>query len=245
MPPLTMLRKETPTKYNDYFALAVIIFMTLVGSHPLLGRAGDRVTNCDSETYMLAEHPVYVWHPNDDSNRPAEDDYITEIKLTKYPDVFLSAMKRTFVDGLFEKENRTSPEEWCEILRNIYESSYCCTECGEEHFIVQSSDRSRCDICGSELIKPLFAVGDKAIPLFLGNNITDGDLWNDVSHSKNFCKVSNTAYSGKYGLMVESGAIKLKLPDGSSIEFNKGKIVPLFLDGIYEYNTKEFTLMEE
>ena len=242
MPPLTMKRAELPTKYNDSFALAVIIFMSLMGSHPLMGQLGDVPHDCDLETYLFCKNPIYVWHPTDKRNRPTADCQVTENKLLKYPRVFLEAMQKTFVDGLYKKEKRTSPNEWCDVLKEVYGSSYCCLECGEEQFF--DSNTYICDCCGGELVKPLRAVGDKSIPLFFGSEISCGELWDSSSSTDSFATVAATEYKGKAGLLVKSDSIKIIFEDGQTLEFPKGRVAPLFMNAAYEYHNKKFIIQE-
>ncbi len=242
MPPLTMRRKEVPSKDNDSFALAVMIFMTLMGSHPLIGALWEQPHACDNETYCFAEDPVYVWHPTDTRNRPTEEGVRTANKLSKYPSRFLAAMERTFVDGLFEREKRTTPEEWADVLREVYESSYCCVECGEEHFL--GEDSSYCDGCGLALVKPLLARGDKAVPLFYGCTVTASELWSRGGDGKPFARVTSTPYRGKHGFLVENGTLTLCLPSGESIAFARGRVAPLFTNATYVYENQIFTVKE-
>ena len=243
MPPLTMKRKETPTKYNDSFALAVMIFMTLLGSHPLMGKMGETQQNCDIETYMFAENPIYVWHPTDERNRPTEECFVTENKLRKYPKDFLAAMERTFADGLYRKERRTTPNEWCDILQKVYESSYCCVECGEEQFFGQDN-ACVCDACGLELVKPLLIVGDQRMPLFMGACVSSCALWSSTNVEDSFAEITSTGYKGKVGLLVKADPIKLIFSDDQIIEFTKGKVAPLFTNAAYEYHNKKFIVQE-
>lgn len=241
MPPLTMKREETPSKYNDSFALAVIIFMSLLGSHPLMGGMAELQQKCDIETYLFAENPIYVWHKIDITNRT--DNPLTESKLIKYPKILLDAMEKTFVDGLYNKEIRTSPDEWCDILQKIYNDSYCCIECGEEHFF-ENCNLKICDSCGAELIKPLMIVGDKSVPLFFGNQISSNDLWDSSTNQDYFATITATKYRGKAGLLVNLESIKLIFSENQTIEFLKGKIAPLFTNATYEYQNKKFIIKE-
>ena len=242
MPPLTMKREEIPTKYNDSYALAVIIFMSLLGSHPLMGQMGDVPQTCDIETYLFSENPIYVWHPTDKRNRPTFDTQVTENKLLKYPKAFLDAMEKTFVDGLYQKEKRTSPTEWCEILKKVYDSSYCCMECGEEQFF--DNNKHYCDSCDAKLVKPLLIVGDRSVPIFMGSVVSSCDLWSSSVAQDSFITIANTRYKGKAGLLVKGDAIKLMLSDNQVVEFSKGKVVPLFTNATYEYHNKKFIIQE-
>ncbi len=243
MPPLTMRHEETPGKYNDSFALAVIIFMTLMGSHPLMGELGEVPHDCDTETYLFSENPVFVMHPADPCNRPTVENFRTEEKYMKYPAVFRAAMERTFVAGLFAREERTTPTEWCEVLRHTYEESYCCAECGEEQFFLHENT-ALCDCCGCELLKPLLLSADYHVPLYFGRRILNKELWDTTTDAMPAFRVVATRYGGKWGLLSETGEITLRFPNGESVEFPRGKAVPLFMNGTYEYKNKAFTIKE-
>ena len=243
MPPLTMRREESPNKHNDSYALAIMIFMSLLGCHPLMGAMWDQPQHCDIETYCFAENPIYIHHPTDRRNRPTEENERTVSKLEKYPERFLRAMERAFVDGLYDREKRPSPSEWSEILQELYDGSFCCMECGEEHFLV-NREMTVCDACFSPLVKPLFIKGSRAIPLFLGTEISAAELWEDSTETKPFVKVAVTRYRGKYGLSAEADPVKLTFPNGDAVTFSKGKTVPLFTNAVYEYQNRDFTIQE-
>lgn len=244
MPPLTMKRVEIPTKFNDSFALAVIIFMTLLGSHPLMGKQGEiQQKDCDIETYLFADCPIYVWHPTDDRNRPTAENRATEEKLLKYPKAFLKSMEKTFVEGLYDKEKRTTPDEWCEVLQEIYQNSYCCMECGEEQFFTDC-EKVVCDCCGAELTKPLLLCGEKSHPAFFETTISLEDLWDAAPKQNAFARITATNYHGKCGLLVLADPIKLDLGENQIIEYSKGKIAPMFLNATYEYHNKKFMIQE-
>lgn len=242
MPPLTMLGREKPDKYNDCFALAVMIFMTLMGSHPLMGKMAENSDEEDIEEYLFAKRPVYVWHPTNDSNRPCEENIATAEKLMKYPEAFINAMENTFVDGLYRKQKRTTPSQWCEILENVYSSSYCCKECGEEQFFTDDSEE--CSYCGSKLKKPLMIKGDRAVPMFLGNVLREGDLWEGADKRKAFLKIVPTSYGGKYGFICQNDEVELEFEDKEVVKFPKGRIIPMFTNGVYKIKNKNFIITE-
>ncbi len=242
MPPLTMARKERPSKYNDSYALAVMIFMALIGSHPLMGKMSEKPHDIDMETYLFAKNPTYVWHPTDTSNRPIRAHRMTAKRLAKYPKCFLDAMKRTFVDGLYDKEKRPTPQEWCEILLAVYEDYFCCSVCGEEQFF-SNRGRDLCDACGEKLLIPLMLKGETQIPMYFGSIVQASDLWPDMPCLP-FAKIVSTAYSGKHGLLVQEKPIKVAFPSGETVEFSKGKVAPLFLYATYEYQNKYFIIKE-
>lgn len=248
MPPLTMRGEEKPNKYNDSYALAVLIFMTLIGSHPLIGRLSEKPCHSNIEQYMFAAHPVYVFHKQDVSNRPiaaderSQNQQRTIDRIKKYPEYFREAMHQTFVQGLYDGEKRTTPREWLEIFDKLYEESYTCQNCGEELFF--GGVLKKCDVCGKELVQPVrICCGKKSIPLFNGNKIFTSDLWNDGADYELF-KIVVSEYDKKFGLYcVARDAVGLELKNGLCKSFGQGDIIPIFLDGIITVNNNKIKFL--
>jgi len=71
--PEIMLGKARPGIQTDAFSLAVVLFLHWTNSHPLEGKAAV-VPFMDAETEMriYGENPVFIFDPNDDSNRPVQ-----------------------------------------------------------------------------------------------------------------------------------------------------------------------------
>ncbi len=244
MPPLVMRGEEDPDKYADCFALAVIIFQTLFRFHPFEGRAEEVELDEDRFEYLYALHPVFVFHPTDDSNRPTEACAMYERRYERYPAFFTDAFLRTFVYGLFEnKEVRTSPEEWCHLIERLYESSFSCSVCAEEHFI-EREDITLCEVCGEPLLKPLLLEGDKSVPLYLESELSEEQIWFGGSRDRIVFRVVKTEYNGKFGLETPLSSLRLLFDDGRLITFERGKTAPLFLGARYLFEDKEFSLRQ-
>ncbi len=242
MPPLTMRGEEVPNIYNDTYALAVMIYMTLIGGHPLRGRRYEEFCTGNIDTYTFATNPIYTFNRKDDSNRPLESERRIIQRMKNYPDYFKDAMHQTFVEGLFEGKNRVTPREWQDILLKLYEDHFICPECGEEHFFTSSA--KNCYVCGAEIHPPIKLVcegSNKAgVYLFNGMEIYTGDLWEDANSYILF-KIVVSKYDKKYGLQcVGTQSIELELANGLSKTFEKDDVVPIFLDS--KIKVGEYTL---
>lgn len=236
MPPLTMRGEEAPDKYNDSYALAVMIFMTLIGGHPLRGRLYEEPCNTDIDTYTFATNPVYIYNKKDTSNRPLASDKRVIERMKKYPKYFLDAMHKTFVDGLFDKKKRVEPREWEEILLRLYQEHYLCKHCGEEHFF--GGKEKKCNICGTQLEPPIKMICEgsavSGVYLFNGMEIYTKDLWEDTNSIQLF-KVVVTKYDRKYGLqLMTSDTVTMSLSNGLSKTFSLGETIPIFMDAVLE-----------
>ena len=243
MPPLTMIGKEKPNKYNDVYAVAVLIFMSLIGIHPLEGARRDKKCNENIDTYLFGTHPLYVFHPHDNSNRPIPQDgygrnqQIAIDKMDKYPEYFRKAMEQTFVDGIYDGKKRVTLEEWKEILERLYGDGYICENCGEEYFFENTF--KECKACGKELQKPIFLQCDKNIPLFNSLTVFSDELFATENHYEVF-KVVVTKYDKRYGLENRTrGEVVLRLKNGEERTFPRGEVFPIFLDSEIEVENKK------
>ena len=230
--PLVMRGEIVPNKHSDAFALAVIIYMTLISGHPLRGKRYEEPCNTDIDTYTFATNPIYVYSNLDHSNRPLPDDKRVIERMKAYPQYFRDAMHRTFVDGLFDGEKRTSPREWMEILTQLYRDHFICKHCGEEHFF--GTVARNCHVCGTSLEPPIKLVCDNAprsgVHLFNGMDIYTEDLFPTANNYRLFGVVVSE-YDKKYGLLcVGPGTVTVELQDGAKREFERGDVIPIFMD---------------
>src|SRR5262249_30758599 len=73
-----VLRGEAmPTTATDLYSLAVIFFVLLMNSHPLEGAKEARIRVLDESAMMElhGRHPVFIFDPEDDSNRPVPGEH--------------------------------------------------------------------------------------------------------------------------------------------------------------------------
>ena len=243
MPPLTHIGKEQPNQYNDVYAVAVLIFMSLLGAHPLDGKRRNFPCNENIDTHLFGTHPVYMFHPTDASNRPIPKDGFGRNqqqvidKMRRYPAYFRKAMSATFVDGLYDGTKRTTLTEWLEILEKLYQDSFICENCGEEYFF-EGAEKT-CAVCGKELVRPIFMECEKKVPLFNGLTIYSDDLWVTSNHDEVF-KVVETHFNGRYGIenLTYEKAL-LRLVDGRERIVDHGSQIPIFMDSEIEIDNKK------
>lgn len=232
MEPRVMRGEIAPDVYSDAYSVAVMIWMTLVGGHPLKGRRYEEPCNGNIDTYTFATDPVYVYDRKNTSNRPLDGDTRIIDRMKKYPTYFADAMHRTFSDGLFDGKKRVTPREWMEILNKLYDEHYLCRTCGEEHFF--SSTVSNCGVCGSKLTPPIRLCCEESgldgVRLFNGCEVRSEDLLGDETGYPLF-RVVVSDYDKKYGLMcIGPHTVKLEMKNGQSRDFERGEVIPIFMD---------------
>ena len=105
-----------PDVDTDNYSLAVILFNLLVGKDPFLGSATLGRLN-DGKFEHIYAYPVFIFHPDDDSNRI--DDKPAIDKWDSLPDNIKALFVRTFVQGAKDKTERATPDEWLSVLSNV------------------------------------------------------------------------------------------------------------------------------
>jgi len=136
MAPEIVAKGADPSMKTDAYSLAVVLFLLWVGSHPLEGKAGTPVCmDAKSERRIYGENPVFIWDPNDDSNRPVQG--IHKGALVRWP--FLPVYLQEAFIKAFRKEALTDPmqriieQEWLRIFIRMRAEIYKCA-CGEVYF---------------------------------------------------------------------------------------------------------------
>jgi len=72
MAPEVVRREAVPSDQTDRYSLAVLLFYLLYGGHPLDGKreASIRCLDVPALERLYGTSPLYIWDPEDDSNRP-------------------------------------------------------------------------------------------------------------------------------------------------------------------------------
>ena len=72
MAPEVVRREAAPSDDTDRYSLAVLLFFLLYGGHPLDGQreAIIRCLDVPALERLYGFDPLYIWHPDDASNRP-------------------------------------------------------------------------------------------------------------------------------------------------------------------------------
>jgi len=136
MAPEIVARGADPSIKTDAYSLAVVLFLLWVASHPLEGKAGTPVCmDAKSEKRIYGEKPVFIWDPNDDSNRPVQGIHKGAIMRWPLLPVYL---QEAFIKS-FGKEALTDPmrriieQEWLRLFIRMRSEIFKCS-CGTVYF---------------------------------------------------------------------------------------------------------------
>lgn len=172
MAPEIVRMEALPSSDTDRHSLAVLLFFMLMMGHPLEGQRATRVKCMDGpgREFLFGKKPVFVFDPNDRSNRPEPG--IHDV-VQAYWDIYPTFLKRLFVqaftEGLDDPEHgRVRESEWRKAFSRLLDVLFTC-ECGAGNFYdlheyrKRGGDAGRCWNCGRPLQLPPRMKLDKRI----------------------------------------------------------------------------------
>lgn len=159
MAPEVVLGKAQPSVHTDKFSLAVVLYLLLCLNHPLEGKR----TLCPCMTEELERKyygadPVFVWDPENTSNRPVRGVHVNELK--RWP-VYPKFVRKTFEEAFSHEamvgedvEHRVIEKKWQEVFTALRDCLSTCS-CGSETFIDVTKPECQCINCGKTISRPL------------------------------------------------------------------------------------------
>lgn len=152
MAPEVVVGKERPDTRTDRFSLAVMLFKLLFNGDPL---DGAKVQQCvlltgSAELEHYGRNPIFVYDPNDGSNRPVRGVHNNVIKKwSLYPEYIRQAFIRSFTIGLRDPDGRIIENEWFRNLLRLMNDIVNCNCGAGENFLscTDSKDKYTCPAC--------------------------------------------------------------------------------------------------
>ena len=157
MAPEIVAKKAKPDIKTDRFSLSVILFLLWTKNHPLEGKAAFPVCmDAKHDKKIYGENPVFIFDPNDDSNRPVAG--INKGAITMWP--FLPAYLQELFIKAFSKEvmlepaNRVIEQEWLRLFIRMRGEVYKCP-CGNVYFAAPV-EPNPCPSCKKQNVFPMY-----------------------------------------------------------------------------------------
>jgi eukaryotic-like serine/threonine-protein kinase len=150
MAPEIVRRQSRPSIETDLFSLAVLLFYMFMIHHPLEGQQEAAIKNLDAQamTYLYGTHPVFIFDPNNDSNRPVEEYHQTVIEYWQiYPQFLRDLFIKAFTQGIHIPNRRVQETEWRLTMIRLRDSILYCPYCRAENFYVTSPSSPSCPRC--------------------------------------------------------------------------------------------------
>lgn len=127
-----------PSRDTDLFSLSVFLFFLFVAHHPLEGKRESAIKCFDIKamTKLYGKEPIFIFDPEDDSNRPDPRYHTNAIALwPNYPRYLQRLFVRSFTDGVHDPSHgRVGENEWRKALITLRDSLFHCDGCGAEAF---------------------------------------------------------------------------------------------------------------
>ena len=137
MAPEIVRGEAGPSTQTDLFSLAVLLFYMFMLHHPLEGahEATIKCLDLAAREKLYGREPVFIWDPEDDSNRPIagyQDNAI--IYWGIYPKFFKDLFIKSFTEGIYHPAERIVENQWKRALLHLKDSILICGHCGAEIF---------------------------------------------------------------------------------------------------------------
>jgi len=138
MAPEIVRGEAFPDTQTDLFSLAVLLFYMFMVHHPLEGKKEFQIRCFDlpAMNKLYGTEPVFIFDPNDDSNRP-EPGYHdnAEAYWRIYPKFLKDTFSKAFTDGIRDPQHgRVRESEWRSEMAKLKDSIIYCGNCGSENF---------------------------------------------------------------------------------------------------------------
>lgn len=141
MAPEIVMGKAKPSRNTDLYSLAVLLFYMFMMGHPLEGKleADIKCMDIHAMNKLYGSHPVFVFDPNDNTNRPVrgyQDNVLIYWDL--YPQTLRDLFMESFTVGLSSPNKRVTEKKWLETFANLMSCIVPCPKCGAEVFYDES-----------------------------------------------------------------------------------------------------------
>lgn len=161
MAPELMLGKVRPSAETDLYSLGVLLFYLLFVHHPLKGALEQRIRCWDlaAKRQIFGSQPVYIFDPNDESNRPVPGVQQNAIEYWKvYPLALKRLFEQHFTVGLHRPGRRVREPQWKQAFADLYDAVFPCPSCRAENFYdreaMSGGGLGQCWACGDALGSP-------------------------------------------------------------------------------------------
>ncbi|MCL2708540.1 MAG: protein kinase [Defluviitaleaceae bacterium] len=217
---------------TDLYSMAVLLFYMFMLHHPLEGRMEAEIKCFDAKAMekIYGREPVFIWDPDDASNRPVpgyQDNAIIFWKI--YPPFIREMFTRSFTRGLRDCSRRVVEKEWKDAFATLRDSIMFCQDCGKENFYESVSP---CWGCGRKIAPPpRLELGKRTVMLNRGAKLHSHHVYGDYDYARTIGKVvRHPTLNNKWGLENECGENwTITKPSGERAVIEPGRTVPFII----------------
>lgn len=175
MAPEVVRGEIRPCTQTDLFSLSVLLFYLLMVHHPLEGKqeASIRCFDQPAMKKLYGTNPIFVFDPQNDSNRPVPGYHDNALDFWPiYPEFLRKLFVKAFTDGIHDPQNgRVRESEWRMALLQLRDSVLFCSHCGEQNFydmeqLKQTGSLNPCWSCKKDIrLPPRIRMGNYIVML--------------------------------------------------------------------------------
>lgn len=157
MAPEIVRQEALPSSRTDLWSLSVLLFCLLILHHPLEGAKELEVTSLSdlaAARKLYGEEPVFIFDPDDDSNRPDAVAHANAVLLWPFYPAFIHELfTRAFTEGLRDPmHGRVGESEWRAAMARLLDCVTSCDTCAASSYVDPfSSDEATCWRCNARL----------------------------------------------------------------------------------------------
>lgn len=186
MAPEIVRGEIAPNSASDRYSLAVLLFHMLMRHHPLFGARESAAPSLDRDSLarLLGSEPVFVFDPEDESNRPVPRLHDNLLVLwPALPSFAQELFVQAFTSGLTDPAHgRVTESRWRAAMSRLRGSVRRCPTCGAEQFWDPEHPDRACAApdCRAVMPRPLRLATRYGTVLEPGVQITSADLGGTV-----------------------------------------------------------------
>jgi hypothetical protein len=152
-----------PSTQTDLFSLAVLLFYMFIVHHPLEGKLESEIRCFDlpAMNRLYGTDPVFIFDPDNDSNRPIPGLHDNALAFWPiYPRFLRDMFTSSFTEGLHDPvHGRVRESEWRAAMVRLRDSIIYCPHCGAENFydmdaLAAGGKLEPCWSCGKDVPTP-------------------------------------------------------------------------------------------
>ncbi|MFI0409323.1 hypothetical protein [Actinomadura sp. 3N508] len=147
-----------PNIQTDLHSLAVLLFHLLMNHHPFEGAQALRIRCMDehAKRKLYGTEPVFLYDPNNGSNRPVPGEQATVIATwNALPQILRDLFITTFTVGLSQPSRRARETQWRDALSKVLDAIAACTACGSQNLTQPGGTPPDCWSCGRSVTMPV------------------------------------------------------------------------------------------
>ena len=248
MAPEIVDKESLPNRYTDYFSLSVILFILIFVNMPF---EGVKALSCpcmseEEEKKLNGKGGVFIFDPNDSSNRPVSGVHTNAIRRWPlFPQILRNAFIKTFSkQAIMEPTKRLMDRDWQKVFIQVRSLFIKCPVCGKHTFIEIDNSENKCIECRKIFSKPLvLKLQNYLVPLVPGQKIYQCQV---SSSEKDYEKLAgevirNTIDPRRWGIRNISGQTwQIRTSTGENKLVENNGVMPVLPDLVIRFN-KEVT----